>query len=139
MSLLIARHGQAIGATFGMTDAGRWLTAVGRKSVVAVGAELKSSGLAVGAVVTSPLVRAVQTAELLAAALGFEGEIVADEALVPEASPAEIMSRLGDYPGPVLLVSHEPLVSALWRYLGGEGGGFRTGEIRRLEGDPSPS
>jgi len=61
----------------------------------------------------------VETAEVAAAVLRYQGELVHTQALLPEASPfdawEEIRSRKEE--GAILLASHEPLMSSLAAFL----------------------
>ncbi len=63
----------------------------------------------------SPLVRAAQTAQLLAAALDPEALLVETDGLRPEDSPDAMAGRLANYPmtHSIALVGHEPHLSAL--------------------------
>lgn len=129
MRLLLVRHGQAIEhapslggggpgtaghADAASRDAARWLTEKGRRRTREVGRRLAEDGLAPGRVLTSPLVRAVQTAEALAATLGFDGPIEVRAELVPGARPAAIAAEIAESRDETLaLVGHEPHLSAL--------------------------
>jgi phosphohistidine phosphatase len=71
--------------------------------------------LAPAAIWTSPLVRAVQTAEIIAEAAGLTGEVAATAELVPGHEAREMVERLAVErgAGPLALVGHEPLLSQL--------------------------
>ena len=62
------------------------------------------------AIITSPLVRAVQTADILSEALAFQGELVASRELAPGFSMAKLRRVLASYKKrkSVALVGHEP-------------------------------
>ncbi len=128
------RHGQAGHASFG-PDAHRHLTAEGRRESERTGQALAKAGWRPTHVYTSPLVRAVQTAERVASAIGHDAEIVTEPALVPGGGPQEAFEVLarhgaGDV---VLFVSHEPTVRALVGHLLGRAvGHFATAEARGL-------
>ena len=64
---------------------------------------------------TSPLVRAVQTAEIVAAAVGYGGRLVVSEALEPEARVSRTVAWLAALEGEdsVALCAHEPILSSL--------------------------
>lgn len=111
MSILLVRHGEAVAATAG--DRERFLTLRGRAETLAVGKRLAAMGHAPMAIVTSPLVRAVQTAEILAHALSFDGIVSTDAALEPEADPAEALRRIPGGAGLTLVVCHEPIVRGI--------------------------
>jgi phosphohistidine phosphatase len=113
MPILLVRHGEAVPpAEHG--DDPRYLTARGRDETRAVGDMLRAEGLAPRAFVTSPLVRAVQTGELLAAALGFSGPVTTDPALVPDAAPAAFVRRIEGWDeGLLVVVCHEPIIRGI--------------------------
>ncbi|AKT43200.1 phosphohistidine phosphatase SixA [Chondromyces crocatus] len=115
MEILIVRHGQAVDDAPGLGDGGRWLTARGRKLTRRVARWLsKRKERRPVAIWTSQLVRAVQTAEILAEAAGLTEVSVAAE-LSPGLDPTALIRLLslhGDA-GPLVLVGHEPLLSAL--------------------------
>jgi phosphohistidine phosphatase len=140
VQILVVRHGDAIDGNLASTDAVRHLTAEGRDTTRAVGAKIRER-VTVTAIYTSPLVRAVQTAELLAAAVGFAGMIAANDALVPGGSIGRAVSVLDDHADDavVMFVSHEPTVRALSGHLSGLGDafpGFRTSGVALIERDP---
>ena len=70
------------------------------------------------AVLVSPLVRARQTAEPVAAACGFERPFTETKSLMPNADPIEVLrelARLG--PASALLVGHQPHFGRLFGLL----------------------
>jgi len=84
---------------------------------------------------SSPLPRAVQTAELLLAGIGDEVVLEVYEDLTPEGSAGEVLARLAELPeeSHLLIVSHEPLAGRLASVLKGEPGmGLHTAEIRHF-------
>jgi len=100
MRLLIVRHAQAAP---GAPDELRTLTAEGRELARTLGRSLREQGLEPDAVVTSPLLRARETA----AALGL-GEPEVDDRLAPGASPADMRDAAAGRGRTVLLVGHQP-------------------------------
>lgn len=87
-----------------------------------LGAELRKQGLRLTDFWSSPLVRAVQSAELLAHALAFHGEIRIYRALEPEGSLGDLLELMQQLPSEaeLMLASHEPLASKLAGLLSGE-------------------
>jgi phosphohistidine phosphatase len=70
-------------------------------------------------ILTSPLKRAVQTAQLAAEILDYKGELLRTKALEPEAHPKMAWEEIRvhkDEPA-ILLAGHEPLFSSLTAYL----------------------
>jgi phosphohistidine phosphatase len=100
MRLLIVRHAEAAP---GNPDELRPLTADGREQARRLGLKLRGGGLAADAVVTSPLLRARQTAE----ALGL-GDPEIDERLAPGATPFDMRDAATGRGGTVVLVGHQP-------------------------------
>ena len=114
MRLWLLRHGQAEAQA--RSDAERALTAHGRQEVRQVAVQLE--GRALGAILTSPYVRAQQTAALVREALGFTGGIHTVPWLIPDSDPREVLAQLDRYAADeLLLVSHQPLVGALAGFL----------------------
>jgi phosphohistidine phosphatase len=96
-------------------DESRALTARGRADARRLGRALARRGVRFTAIVTSPLVRAVQTAEIVAAATEFRGRMPATDVLVPEASAGDVVALLAKIADEksVALVAHEPILSAV--------------------------
>jgi phosphohistidine phosphatase len=118
--LTLVRHGEARPATHAGGDAARALTLRGRREVRRVAERWGSSHGAPGQIPiqvwTSPLVRAVQTAELFAGAVGHDGAVEVMEQAEPEARLSELfgaVTELIEPAGSVLLVCHEPNVRVL--------------------------
>lgn len=116
------RHATAIDETLALGDPMRMLTAHGRTQARRLGDGLRGRGCALSHVWTSPLVRAVQTAELVAAAVGATCTVDVAPDLAPEASPRALVARLGALPADAiaLVVGHEPNLSALGSLLLGD-------------------
>lgn len=117
MELLVVRHAQAVdGDELGMRDDDRPLTAHGRRQALDVGAVLHRHGVGVQRVVVSPLVRAVETASLMAHMLGFDGGLTVSDAMRPEGAWKQLVREvlepaLADPARPtVMLVGHEPSI-----------------------------
>src|SRR5579884_2605640 len=127
MELLVIRHGiaedKAVFATTGQTDDLRPLTAEGREKMARGARGLRAIAPKISLLVTSPLVRARETAEIVAAAYGIPiGETT--DVLRPDASFDDFAMWLtGRTNCPVVAVTgHEPHLSGLitWLMCGGE-------------------
>ncbi len=137
MDILLIRHGQAVDEAPGLGDAGRWLTAKGRKVTRKVSRWVGKSGKRRPATIwTSPLVRAVQTAEILAAEAGYKGELRCSPQLSPGHDPGDLIKLLGSetFEGPLALVGHEPSLSLIATALLGDIGftGFKKSGVLGL-------
>jgi phosphohistidine phosphatase len=97
----LLRHGDAEDSA--ADDAARRLTAKGERQSRAAGAALERLGIELDACLTSPKVRARQTAELSCEPLGLEIELT-DALRGGDFDPAEVAAGRGS----VLLVGHEP-------------------------------
>ena len=119
MELYLFRHGIAEDAQPGRRDADRALTDEGRKKVAEVVKTARRAGLQPSLIISSPYVRAVQTANVAVETLGYKGEIVRIDALVPHGSPETLWRELRDYreESAILLAGHEPMMSRLVAYL----------------------
>src|SRR5580692_8774979 len=113
MRLYLVRHGEAVSEDDAGSDRDRWLADRGREHVRALGRVLRETGVAPDAIASSPLPRAVQTAELLAAALDHLGAIETWRCLEPSAQPQVAARRLLAAGTAVVVVGHEPSISAL--------------------------
>ena len=122
MRLLIVRHGPAGDrdefAFTGRPDAERPLTRDGRAKMKRASAGLASTVEGVSMVATSTLVRAEQTAELVAAALGVK-ELVRLPELAPERAPEDLLPwlRTHDPDAVVAVVGHDPHLGFLLGWL----------------------
>jgi phosphohistidine phosphatase len=115
VDIYILRHGKAEPAGHGMRDADRALTKKGRDEIGSVGAWLASQEMSFRHIAASPLVRAQETARIVAEALEETDRITTWDSLVPEGEPDAVLREIGRYPDdlPILLVGHEPLLSAI--------------------------
>lgn len=109
MKLFIMRHGEA---GWYAQDQQRELTDIGKHQVAQVAAQLAESDIRPGLIWCSPLVRAQQTAAIVAERLNcpIEEKLF----LTPDDDPARCLEALLiNTASPLLLVSHMPLVSLL--------------------------
>jgi len=130
----IMRHGDA--EPHGTKeDALRELTPTGVEEATAAGAALAVLG-APEVVLTSPRVRALQTAQ--AASGAFGGEPVVVPALTGGFRVEDALELFASYPGQsLLIVGHMPDLSLVIGDLTGARVGMRTGGIAELRGDGS--
>ena len=116
MRLYLFRHADAVPrGTPGFSEATRPLTPEGLAQARGVGRGLKRLKAHPAVVLTSPLRRAVQTAEQAARAWPALPAITTLDALLPEAPPQETSRTLRAWAGAdeLILVGHEPHLS-LW-------------------------
>lgn len=114
MRIYLVRHAEAVGRELGLAEPLRHLTPHGRSQVSALGRRLQKRGVRPSLIVCSPLVRAVQTAELLAAALGDGTPVTCAEVLGLEHGLQQVLTLIRAATAKrLMLVGHEPQLSAL--------------------------
>ena len=119
MQIYLLRHGIAEDARPGMADADRALTPEGVKRLRDILKRARTAGVSPSAIITSPYLRARQTAELAKEILGFTGELAPSSKLTPMASPLESWSEIRTLQGEtsLLLAGHEPHMSSFSAFL----------------------
>lgn len=155
MQLLVVRHAIAesreVFARSGRSDRERPLSARGRRRFQRGARGLATLVDAPDVVVSSPLTRARQTADVLAAAFGDRPRRAQSDALVPGAHPRELAGWLQAETGEgaeedplVAAVGHEPHLSHLvsWLAAGSERSWIRvkkgSATLLHLPGRPGP-
>lgn len=115
MELYLVRHAEAVEQAEGLEDAVRWLTPRGRKQQQRAAVRLHRKKVRPDLIITSPLTRAVQTAELLLPELGKRTPLIADGRLAADATLEELLTLLTEQEEVdcLMLVGHEPLLSGL--------------------------
>jgi phosphohistidine phosphatase len=114
MQLYVMRHGHAEDASESGRDEDRRLTRKGRERTRLVARELRRREAVPTRILSSPLVRAVQTAEELAAQIAPGLEVELRPELAPGAGSSLVLSDLMQAgAGRVLVVGHEPDLSQL--------------------------
>ncbi len=128
MNLYLLRHGLAVdlGAPGCSRDAERPLTPEGKRKLRKIAKAMEKLELSFDCVLSSPLVRARETAEIVARQFGLRRSLELTESLAPGGSDRELIRGLaGRKPAPenVLLVGHEPGLSrlVLWLVSGSPG------------------
>ncbi len=123
LRLYFLRHGEA-GARVEWqgADSERPLTTVGKARIVREAQTLAVLNLELDAIVTSPFVRAIQTAEIIAQQLNLTNHLNLDHRLAPGFNLeqlAELVTALPEMYG-LLLVGHDPSLSdTITRLIGG--------------------
>lgn len=117
-TLFLLRHAAAEKQAGGQLDQERSLTKKGRKEAKKLARFLREKGVKADLIVSSPAVRALQTAKIYARALDYTVKrVVREGAIYPggdhpeEKLLLELVQKLDDQHESVLLVGHEPLIS----------------------------
>ncbi|HTU33880.1 MAG TPA: phosphohistidine phosphatase SixA [Candidatus Acidoferrum sp.] len=128
MVLYIVRHGIAVDKTDPKAppDPERPLTAKGIQKTRAAALGLKELGVKPEVLITSPYVRAAQTAEIFAEALGFAtAKIRVTDSLRPSANPADFIREISHVKGKeVMCFGHAPHLDQLISQMVGARGVF---------------
>ena len=119
MQIYLLRHGIAEDAGPRMPDAKRELTDKGRTRLAALLHLARRASVRPELVLSSPLVRAIQTAEMAREILAVESPVQQTPLLVPESSPRKVWEELCALRNldDVLLTGHEPLLGELTAFL----------------------
>ena len=111
MNCILFRHGIAVEREeWHGQDTDRPLTERGAKRVSQVAAGFKWLELQPTYIFSSPLVRALETADILQASLGIASAVKRADELLPDANPERLLALFRDLPpeSTALCVGHEP-------------------------------
>ena len=135
MKIYLVRHAEAVPEEDAGSDRDRWLSSRGREAARILARLLRDARVEPDAIVCSPLPRAVQTAELVAAGLDYLGAISSWRCLEPAAHPRVAGNEILRAGAAVLVVGHEPSISALGAHLMGRPAfpSFRTAQCCAIE------
>jgi phosphohistidine phosphatase len=113
MNLYLIRHALAVEEY--EDDSQRPLTDKGKKKMRSIAKGLRALGVEFDLILSSPYVRAVETAEILADVLKVKKDVQFSENLVPSGSPEALIAELNEKykADSIALVGHEPFLSAL--------------------------
>lgn len=139
MIVYLMRHGDAASpGEWARDDASRPLTPNGERRVETAGRELKRLGFQVGKLLSSPILRARRTAELLAAQLNGLAVNLSDD--VKSGVSMETIRKVSvanEASAPLLLIGHMPDLALFAARVAGDPrmieDGLRTAEIFALE------
>jgi phosphohistidine phosphatase SixA len=126
MRLFLVRHAEAAP---GEPDELRPLTPAGRAVARDLGERLATEH--VDAVVSSPLLRARETAEPIARAASLTPE--ADERLAPGATAEDLKAAIADRGDTVVAIGHQPDCSAILLVLSGRELDFAPGSVHEVQ------
>jgi phosphohistidine phosphatase len=131
------RHGKAMSRGVWSDDDGlRPLTPEGEAEMRREAAALKGLGLAPDVIVTSPLVRARRTAEIVAEALGLQDRLVDDASLAHGFDARALAKVAAAHPdaAQLMVVGHEPDFSAaVSQLIGGGAVVMKKGGLARVD------
>jgi phosphohistidine phosphatase len=115
-TIFLLRHGRAEEANELKPDMDRPLTSQGREQIRTLAGKFKSQELTIDLIISSPALRARQTAELFCSTLGIPESRIREEKLLYSGSANKVLQMIGKLPEAkksVLWVAHNPLLSEL--------------------------
>jgi phosphohistidine phosphatase len=133
-TLLVLRHAKSSWSDPALDDHERPLNKRGRRDAPRMGELVRQYGLIPDMVISSDAMRAQLTAEAVAAAACYSGEILLNQHLYM-ASPADILSVLRTAPGSaetVMIVGHNPGLEELIEQLTGEQQDLPTAALAQI-------
>ena len=138
MQVHLLRHGIAEDGHTGMPDGDRALTSEGRKRLRQVLQTAAKAGVKPTLILSSPLKRALQTAEVAKRTFGYQGQIVHTKALAPGSSVEQVWEEIRAHrdEGSLLLTGHNPQFEHLAGFLLGHSNlkiDFKKGAILRVD------
>ena len=140
MELYLLRHGTAEARAASGRDQDRALTPEGEAAVKANLEKAREDGFTPRWIVASPYLRAQQTARIAARVFDYSEPVLVSTRLMPESAPVDVWSEVRDVDpdSPLLLIAHEPLLSATASWLIGESRviiTFMPGTLVRIDFD----
>ena len=119
MQLYILRHGIAEDTKPGNSDENRSITPEGSRKLKQVLRMAEHADVFPAVVLSSPYLRARQTAEIAMDALGCREPLIESVSLVPDSNPENVWQDIRTHKNEeqVMLVGHEPLLSQLVAFL----------------------
>lgn len=140
MKLYLVRHGEAVEKSEMISEPHRYLTSHGRDCFRITARTVAKEVVAPDCILTSPLVRAVQTAEILAETLAFTGPLRVAEELAPgfDRRGLDLLLDRCFPASELVLVGHEPDMGFLVASLLGRRGSYplKKGGVAALEFEP---
>ena len=126
MNLYIIRHAIAVdeGTSDYESDSERPLTDKGRKKMRQIAKGLRNLGIEFELILSSPYVRARETAEILADVFKMKKKIAFSDNLIPMGNPELLITEVNEKYSvdSMAVVGHEPHLSGLVGLLGAENG-----------------
>ncbi len=145
MNLYLMRHANAgLRRDNPTLDAKRSLIKEGKDQCMLMARMLNAMKVQLDVIVSSPLKRALQTAQFVGTEMGYEAKVEISPALAPEADFEAFQALIDHYAvyEDVLMVGHNPnLFKFLGRIITGNGGAgvrMRKGSIARIAMDKHP-
>lgn len=137
-TLLLLRHAKSSWKEPGLRDFDRPLNKRGQRAAPLVGEFMKERDVRPDLIISSPAVRARQTAALVVERGGLQAELRYDERIYEADVPAllKVVSQIDEAAETVLLVGHNPGLQELLKFLTGEEQEFPTAALALISLEP---
>lgn len=136
MNIYLIRHGDAEKALMSKKDSERRLTPEGENKTKVSSEGWKLLIPQFSHIISSPLIRALRTAEIVASVFKFPGNIIVDKRLTPGSKTEELIDIANEILGPEMaFVGHEPDFSEHVSHLISNSGAqveFKKGMIAKI-------
>ena len=136
MNIYLIRHGDSEGISKGLKDSERKLTPDGELKIKHAALFWKNIIPEFNYIISSPYLRALQTAKIIALAFNYRKEIVIDKRLCCGSETESLMEILNSFPSDeIAIVGHQPDLSYhLSRLISGSGASieFKKGTIAKI-------
>ena len=122
-TLILVRHAKSSWENAGLTDFDRPLNERGLRDAPFMAKLIKDKGIAPDLIISSPAVRAINTAKIFAKELKYSLRTILTNELIYTTGPKEILNMLNsidDSKNCVMLFGHNPDMTALANYLADE-------------------
>ena len=114
--LILVRHAKSSWTEAGLTDFDRPLNDRGLKNAPEMGRRLAKANFAVDTIITSPAVRAITTAKIIAKEIGFDVKRIVQNEHIYDASVnilLDLVRNLDEHVNKAMLVGHNPSFTVL--------------------------
>jgi len=112
MNLYLIRHGDAEPISTSKSDFDRKLTPKGKEAIKKASEGWKKIITSFDIIASSPLTRAVQTAEIIASVYGHKEKIITDKRLTSGCRPEDVIDFVKSFDeDEIVIVGHEPDLS----------------------------
>ncbi len=118
--LYLMRHAHAERGQPHQTDKDRALSQQGKQDAIQLGEYLTKSNSNINLIISSPAIRALSTAYLIAGRINFDLKHIQTEESIYSRNELEIIKLLNKFPestNEVLLIGHYPTIVELYNYL----------------------
>ena len=136
MNIYLIRHGDAEGISKGLKDSERKLTTEGEMKIRNAALYWRNIIPEFDYIISSPYLRSLQTAKIIADIYNHKKEIIVDKRLGCGSETESIIEMLSSYQtGEIAIVGHQPdLSNHLSRFISGSGASaeFKKGAIAKI-------